>query len=116
MSQGQYQHFTWDYSEASDILNIHKTGKRTEGSAELGDCTIDFDDHRNVIGLEIMHAAEFFQQVGIEKRQLKKLQKAELLLAQKGPNLTLIFVKLHFPQNVERVIPMPAPIVAGTLA
>ena len=50
MSFGKNKYLAWDYSVRSDILNIHKTGKKTEGNAELGDFTVDFDKNGKISG------------------------------------------------------------------
>ena len=59
MAFGKQQNFVWDYSKTSDILNIHRAGRKVEGSAELEDFTVDFDKDGNVVGIEIMYASEF---------------------------------------------------------
>ncbi len=59
MAEGESGQFRWDYSDSSDIFNIHKKGKLTIGSAELGDFTIDFDSIGNIVGLEIMNVTDF---------------------------------------------------------
>ena len=115
MSIGKDQYFSWDYSEKSDILNIHKTGKQTAGSAELGDFTVDFDKNGNIVGVEVMNALDFFLQVGISGDDLAKIHAAELIIKQKA-QYSMILVKLVLPQNVERVVPIPTPVVAEAAA
>jgi len=105
--------YQWDYSEASDILNIHKKSVKVAGGAELGDFTVDFGSKGQVAGLEIMHASEFFENVEISKEQLIKLKAVELIIPKKrNPQVAYFYIKLFFPQNVEQVIPIPAPILA----
>lgn len=104
------QFFDWDYSTDSDILNIHKIDKKTKGSAELGDFTVDFDEKDNVVGVEIMHASEFFKELGIIKSQLGTIKNAKILVDKRNPNYTLIFMGLVLVGEVERMIPIPAPI------
>jgi uncharacterized protein YuzE len=116
MVVGSGKHFTWDYSEGSDILNIRKAHKKTEGGAELGDFTVDFDKNGNVVGIEIMNASEFFGQVGITKEQLEHLKEAELTVTQRDKRYMIIWVKVILPQNIERKIPVPAPIMMEPVA
>ena len=110
MATGSDQHFSWDYSERSDILNIHRAGKMTAGGAELGDFTVDFDKGGDVVGVEIMNASDFFSQVGISGGELATLKAAEIIVNKRAA-YSLILVKLFLPQRVD-VIPLPAPIVA----
>ena len=111
MVLGTNQQFSWDYSEKSDILNIHKNGTRTAGSAELGDFTIDFDKDGNVSGVEVMNAAEFFLSVSITKESLKQMEGAELVIKKKD-DYTIILMKLILQHKKEIIIPIPAPVVA----
>jgi len=111
MTMGKTKHFVWDYSERTDILNIRKSNKKIEGSAEIGDFTVDFDKQGNIIGIEIMNAADFLCQSGISKTDLAELKEAELNISHKNNNLTFIWIILKLPNNVEKKIPFPAPVV-----
>lgn len=104
------QFFDWDYSINSDILNIHKKNKKTKGSAELGDFTVDFDENDNVIGIEIMHAVEFFKELDVTKEQLKNIKKAIVLVNKRNPSYTLIYIRLELQNKIVRTIPIPAPV------
>lgn len=115
MVSGQTNDFQWDYSEQSDILNIHKTGKKVAGGTELGDFTVDFDNEGNVVGLEIMNVSDFLKEVGIESTQLRQLGGAELQVTSKV-NLHYLWIKLILPGQVEKVIPIPAPVLAEVAA
>ncbi len=55
MAINETEEYIWDYSEHSDILNIHKKGVVVSGSSELGDFTVDFDRAGNIVGIEIMN-------------------------------------------------------------
>ena len=103
--------FNWDYSEKSDILNVHTIGKKTAGSAELGDFTIDFDKLGSIVGVEIMNASDFLGKAGITKAQLVDLQNAELSVTQKGGQFLIVWVMLKCA-NVEHIVPLPTPVVA----
>lgn len=105
--------FVWDYSEKSDILNIRKTGKKSVGGSELGDFTVDFDKDGSVIGIEIMNASEFFVQIEISKEQLINIKSAEII-TQKRNSYTLIWLNLLLPNNVQKTVPLPTPIMAQT--
>lgn len=110
MIKQKTKQFTWDYSEKCDILNIRKMDKKSKGNAELGDFTIDFDDGGTVIGIEIMNASEFLGQVGITKEELANLNDVELTITQKNKNM-FVWVTFKLPHNVEKCIPLPAPII-----
>ena len=102
--------FTWDYSEYSDILHIHKKDKITAGSVEVGDFTLDFGKNNEIVGVEIEHASEFFINSDIPKESLSEIKDVMLLVDTRNPNCSLIFLNLKFP-NVSRKIALPMPIV-----
>jgi len=104
--------YYWDYSESSDILNIHQKDKKIAGSAELGDFTVDFDNNGKVVGIEVMYASEFFGNLNISKQQLSNLKSAELIIPRKNPSVTIIYIKMLLPQNIEQITPIPTPILA----
>mgnify|MGYP001615306659 FL=1 len=118
MALGTEQNFVWDYSKTSDILNIHRAGRKVEGSAELEDFTVDFDKDGNVVGIEIMYASEFLSNVEIQKGQLSKILRAELLVNKKN-NYAVIWIKLILPDLskeageavVEKKVTLPVPVI-----
>ena len=118
MTLGNGQNFVWDYSKKSDILNIHKAGRKVDGSAEFEDFTVDFDREGQVVGIEIMYASEFLSNAGIQKEQLSKIQEAELLVNKRN-NYAVIWIKLILPNLseesgeavVEKKITLPVPII-----
>ncbi len=116
MAVGKTNQFVWDYSDHSDIFNIHQENKQVQGSEELGDFTIDFDAEGNVVGLEIMNVTNFLQEAQISREQVLSLRDAELLVRQGKGGITYIWIKLVFPHEIERVIPVPAPVLQDVVA
>lgn len=112
------QKFVWDYSRKSDILNIHKAGRKVDGSAELEDFTIDFDKEGIVLGIEIMYASEFLSDAGIQKEQLAQIREAELIVNKRN-NYAVIWIRLILPvlsekaseAVVEKKITLPVPVM-----
>tara|TARA_Y100000310_G_scaffold73179_1_gene69348 strand:- start:3170 stop:3490 length:321 start_codon:yes stop_codon:yes gene_type:complete len=103
--------FDYDYSKVSDILHIQKAGKKTKGSVELGDFTLDFGTKDELVGVEIEHASEFFINLDIEKDSLQSLQHAEFVIDNRNPQSQLIILKLQM-KDIERKIPVPLPVVS----
>ena len=100
--------FDFDYSEYSDILHIHNTGNLTSGSVGIGDFSLDFDNKENIIGVEIEHASEFFNNLDIDKESLNKIKSAEIIIDSRNPNCHLVFLKLKFPMGIKKIsVPMP---------
>ena len=111
MALGQTNDFVWDYSESSDIFNIHRKNIKVEGSAELGDFTIDFGLHGKIIGVEIMNVSGFLKEADVSSEQLQVLQGAELRLIVGKGNITYLWITLMLPQNIQRKIAIPAPVL-----
>ena len=111
MTVVQTKEFTWDYSERSDIVNIHRTGRKVKESTELGDFTVDFDTEGNIVGIEIMNVNSFLKEAGISQSELTQLQSAELIVTQGKANVTYIWIKFMFPHHIEKKIPIPVPVM-----
>lgn len=111
MAINETEEYIWDYSEHSDILNIHKKWVVVSGSSELGDFTVDFDRAGNIVGIEIMNVTDFLQEAGIGPEQLFQLQQAEMLLKPGKGGINYIWIKLIFADQVERRISIPAPVM-----
>jgi len=103
--------YNYDYSEYSDIMDIHKNGEITSGSVELGDFTLDFGKNNEVVGLEIEHASEFFNNVDINKESLTEIQDVQLITDKRNPQCQLLFLNLKFPIVVKK-IPIPMTITS----
>ncbi len=112
MAIGETAEFMWDYSESADIFNVHKKGQKVAGSAELGDFTVDFDVAGHIMGLEIMNVSDFLRESDITPKQLSEIKSVEIIVRQRKSELFYIWIKFILPGNIERRIPIPAPIMA----
>lgn len=50
--------FKFSYDEVSDDLFIYLEGKKSVGAVEMGDFVFDFDEHENLVALQILNASE----------------------------------------------------------
>ncbi len=108
---GEAKEYSWDYSESSDILNIHKKGIKTKGSAELGDFSVDFDVEGNVVGLEIMNATDFLDESQISLHNFSEITGVELVVKHGRADVTYIWVKIITGAHKEYMFSVPAPVV-----
>jgi len=92
--------FMWDYSGVVDILNIYQPGRMSRQSMEYGDVTIDVDDQREVIALEVMHASEH---LGLTGEQLRTLRSAEIVVEEGA-----VSIRLRLPDGKAKTIKMAA--------
>lgn len=103
--------YYYNYSEYSDILNIHKKNVITKGSAELGDFTVDFGNDNNIVGIEIEHASEFFNNLDISKEFLKNLEYAKMVIDKRNNSCQIVFIVLKAQNNIKK-IPLPTVIAS----
>lgn len=111
MTTGEAKNYQWDYSEQSDILNIHKKDSFVAGSAELGDFTVDFDAQGEIVGIELMNVADFLGESQISPDLLEKIVDADMVIKHRRDGIIYLWIKLVFPGGIERKIPMPAPVM-----
>ena len=95
--------YSYDYSRHSDILHIHKHGKQTLGSVELGDFTIDFGENDEVVGLEIDHASEFFRNLDINEDLSKDINEVNLILDKRNPESEFIILGVQFHGKIRKI-------------
>ena len=103
--------YYYNYSEYSDILNIHKKNVLTKGSAELGDFTVDFGNDNDIVGIEIEHASEFFNNLDISKEFLKDLEDAKMVIDKRNNNCQIVFIVLKTHNDIKK-IPLPTTIAS----
>jgi len=102
---GQTGSYRWDYSERSDILNVHRIGALNAGSAESEDFTLDFDDAGHLIGVEILNARAFLHAHGITDT-LTDIESLELIVRE-ARGQAIPYLKLTFHDHVEHLLPIP---------
>lgn len=103
--------FEWSYSKGADIFRVFLRDTKITGSAEVGDFTIDFLD-KEVVGLEIMQASEFFTTIGISKEALSQISDTKIWVDKRNPSSYVLYLTILPQGSPEKVIPVPAPIRA----
>ena len=103
--------YYYNYSEYSDILNIHKKNVLTKGSAELGDFTVDFGNDNDIVGIEIEHASEFLNNLDISKEFLKNLEGAKMIIDKRNNNCQIVFIVLKTHNDIKK-IPLPTAVAS----
>lgn len=80
------------YDKGNDILSIHKGfagDERFKGNIDAGDLVLDVSTKGRIRGIEIMNAASFLKEFGMEKKMLEELAGAEFNACMK-PNSIVI--------------------------
>lgn len=57
------QKFKFSYDEGSDDLFLFSSASKSKGSIEIGDLILDFNSKKELVGLQIINASKFIQDV-----------------------------------------------------
>ena len=70
-----------NYDKTDDILLVHEGFKADEvfkGNIDLGDIILDLSTSGRVVGIEIMNASEFFNELGFKPENLNNITEAQI--------------------------------------
>ena len=85
------------YDSKEDILLVHEGYKPDEtfkGNIDLGEIVLDLSTKGRVVGIEIMNAKKFFNELGFSGENLKKITKATIKATiTKGSLIVFLTVK-----------------------
>lgn len=94
--------FKFSYDEESDDLFIYLEGSKSSGAVEIGDFVFDFDEHENLIGIQILNASEVLSKLIakiVRLNQIKQLR-AEVINFR---NMEAINLEVDFDTGRERI-------------
>jgi len=66
--------FKFDYDQENDDLFIYLEGCKSAGAVELGNFVFDFDDHKNLVSIEIMEASKTLSKLVSKILELSKIK------------------------------------------
>ncbi len=109
----------FDYDELTDSLLItrKKEGEKVQGSAEIGNLTIDFTKDGRIVSVEFMNISKFLKIISINPEILKKLTEVNLIV-QEQRGAVSIFAILRTPQTKQAIpiatIPLRKPLTSSS--
>ncbi|GBE18551.1 hypothetical protein BMS3Abin16_01155 [archaeon BMS3Abin16] len=103
------KNYKFDYHHEVDSLFLYKKNGKSKGSVELGDLVFDFDYRLNLVGMQILNASSFIEEVSGEadvKELLKNLKKCEVKQTT-NKNLMIIHITLTGIKKVQIPLTLP---------
>ena len=93
----------FEYDKFMDTLTIHKNSP-THRSAKIGEIILDFNENKQVIGVEILNPDKL---LGLSKKALSNLTDAKIITKQRGDCVYIyLLLKIKF-EEMSRVMPLP---------
>lgn len=88
----------FDYDDVSDslIISRKKSGEVVQGSAEVGNLTLDFTNNGRIVNVEFQNISNFLKMMNVNPSILNELNEADLIV-QKQRGAISIFVTLKTP-------------------
>ena len=67
------QEFKFDYDESSDDLFLFSPKSKSKGSVEFGDIVLDFNNKKELVGIELINAIKTVREIsGLSQLKVKK--------------------------------------------
>src|SRR3989344_5500224 len=96
------KNFEFSYDESSDDLFIHLEGKKSAGAVEIGDFVFDFDEHENLVALQILNASEVLSKLVYRVISLTNIKSIQMEVI-KFRNMNAIDIHVQFAGREERI-------------
>ncbi len=97
------QNFKFDYDDENDSFFLYDPRSKSKGSIELDDVIIDFNNKKEIVGIEILNTVDFFanmneKELKISKETLKNLKACKVDIITKS-NFFVIKLVLLFEND-----------------
>ena len=108
-----FRKFNFDYDAENDNLFLYDPKSKSRASVEFDDVIIDFNSRKEVAGIELLNASDFFKGLKVEsstvsKALLRNIKSCKVNVAHKN-NFILIKLILTFDSDKQLVTPLFIP-------
>ncbi len=108
--------FKFDYDHDQDSLFIYDPDSKSKSSVEIDDLIIDYNSKREISGVELLHASQFFKDAALDgqllsKTLLKEVTDCKLEIIPKHNFVVLKFI-LTFKTNQISTAPVIVPTIS----
>lgn len=103
------QKFNFSYDKENDDLFLYSPNSKSKGSVELGDIILDFDNKKELVGIEIMGASQLIRDLMDEENQefigelLNDLKECKISVKMRD---NLLMIRLFLISNTKEISPM----------
>ena len=96
----------FDYDDVSDSLIISRKqpNEKVQGSAEIGNLTLDFTSNGKIVSVEFQNISKFLEIMNVDKNILSELKKVDLIV-QKQRGAVFLLAILKTP-TLEQPLPL----------
>ena len=107
------QKFNFDYDSGDDNLFLYNPKSKSKGSVELGDFILDYNNKKQLVGIQIIKASKLLKDIVNEKEISIKKILSELISCKVEikPKNNLLVVKIFLMSKFKElspVIPIPS--------
>src|SRR3989344_5441935 len=71
--------YKFDYDPENDSLFIYNSESKSSSSVEIDDLIIDYNSNKEISGLELLNASQFFKDINLEGQPLSKALLKEIV-------------------------------------
>lgn len=101
--------FEFDYDAEHDSLFLFKKGGKSKGSVELGNLIFDFDYRLRFVGLQILNAATFIEEISGEKNIKELLISMKKCTVKHTTHKNLLVILINLISAKKLQIPLTVP-------
>ena len=111
-----FRKFNFDYDLENDSLFLYDPKSKSKASIEIDDFIIDFNNKKQISGIELLNASAFFrgvkaESVSVDKELLNKIQKCNVEIINKNNFIVIKFI-LTFKSKQQLVAPVYVPSIS----
>lgn len=91
------KNFNFDYDYENDSLFLYDSTSKSKGSVELDDFVVDFNSKGEIVGIEMLNASKFFENLEeqvITKEILKGIKECKIDIVTKNNFFVIKFMLL----------------------
>ena len=107
--------YKFDYDYDNDSLFIYNPNSKSKSSVEIDNLILDYNSNKEISGVELLNASQFFKEISIEGQPLSKEMLAEVRDCQLEITPKNNFVVLKFLLMFKANKILTAPIMVPTI-
>lgn len=102
------QKFKFSYDKKNDDLFLFNPKSKSKGSVELGDFVLDFNNKKELVGIQIMNASKLLKDIVAEnmstiKQVLNNLNACKVDVKPKG---NILIIKIYLLSQLKEITPI----------
>ena len=102
------QKFNFSYDKENDDLFLSRPNAKSKGSVELGDIILDFNNKKELVGIQIMNVSKLFKDITEEKITILRnlLNNLNKCRVEVKPKNNMLLIKIFLFSKVKEIAPV----------